>query len=43
MFEDATDYIAGFPYYGDKKNYFPTISKQLSKDYGAITVDPQYK
>lgn len=31
--------IDEFPYYGDKKNYFPTKSEMGSIDFGKIIVD----
>lgn len=31
--------IDGFPYYGDKSNYFPTKAELASIDFGQINVD----
>lgn len=39
MFEDSP-YIEGFPYYGDKANYFPTRASMTSYNFGPIEVDP---
>lgn len=35
MFSDSKK-IEGFPYFGDSKNYFPTVWTQRSIDYGPI-------